>query len=173
MKTILFNTQTNKVAGKIREGSFNGIWNSSLSKQPGWLPEHIIELEVIDNDTPLYDAETERISFEWTVNTEEKTYYKLWTVTNIPQEEIDYNNALKDWPKVSWAKRIIAPVDLAMQDVGAKMYVWFSLMGFPIVRVDDQTVHLYCNTILPEHQSIVDGLGEMVNIEDRPEILNP
>ena len=47
MKTILYNTTINQTVGKIREGSYNGIWNSALSDALGWTPEHIVELEVI------------------------------------------------------------------------------------------------------------------------------
>jgi hypothetical protein len=173
MKTTLFNTQTGNTIGGIREGSFNGIWNSALSKQPGWLPDHIIELLVVQTDQPEYDPKVQRISSHWIVDVEEELYTMTWTVVDIPQSEIDYNNAVQDWPHKEWAKRIVAPIDLAMDDVGAKMYVWFTLNGFPVSRAGENTVHLYCNTILPQHQAIVDSLGEIVTIEDRPEILTP
>ena len=168
MKTVLFDTQTNKTADKIREGSYNGIWNSALSKQPGWLPEHIVELTVVETQWPDHDAQTQRVSKEWVVDLQEKTYTLTWTLEDIPQEEIDYNNALQLWPHKQWAKRIVAPIDLILDDVGIKMYGWFQINGFPVVKVDDTTVHLYCNTILSHHQSIVDGLSGAIYIEDSP-----
>ncbi len=172
MKTILYNQLTNKTVGRIREGTFSGIWNSALSNVPGWLPDHIVELTVVQSEQPDYDPVVQRVSSQWIIDVEEKTYTQQWTVQDIPQNEINYNNALLNWPYPKWEKRIVAPIQLAMHDVGAKMYVWFQLMGFPVERADEQTVHLYCNTILPEHQSIVDELGDAVTIEERPEILS-
>ena len=75
------------------------------------------------------------------------------------------------WKHHEWAKRIVAPIELILDDVGIKMYGWFQLNGFPVEKVDDTTVHLYCNVILPQHQTIVDELGESVTVEDRPETL--
>jgi hypothetical protein len=173
MKTILFNTQTEETVGGFREGNYNGIWNSALSKQPGWLPEHIIELTAVEADRPMYDPTMQRISSQWAANFQEKTFTRCWTIEDIPLAEIDYNNALKDWPHPQWAKRIVAPIDLAMVDVGAKMYVWFTINAFPIERSGENTIHLYCNVILPHHQTIVDNLGATVTIEDRPAILTP
>ena len=173
MKTILFNTQTSKTEGRIREGSFNGIWNSALSKEPGWTPEHIVELEVFFTDSPEFDPETQTASFVWEADTEAKTYTRVWTVTDLTQEEIDRRDALETWKYPNWAKRIVAPIALVLDDIGIKMYGWFQLNGFPVDKSDEETVHLYCNTILEEHQDIVQALGESIYIEDRPEILDP
>ncbi len=173
MKTILFNTQTNKTVDRIREGSFTGIYNSAMSKKSGWTPKHIVELTVVQTEKPQYDPVVKRATHQWVVDVEEKTYTLTWTVQDIPQEEIDYNSALADWPNPEWAKRIVAPIDMAMDDVGAKMYIWFTLNGFPVHKTCENTVLLYCNVILPQHQAIIDQFGETLTIEDRPEILNP
>ena len=171
MKTILYNTTTNQTVGKIREGYYNGIWNSALSKEAGWTPEHIVELEVIQPEEPAYNPSTQKIASQWVVDIEEFTYTLEWTVTDKTQAEIDYEAAVVDWIYLEWAKRIVAPIELILDDVGIKMYGWFQLNGFPVEKVDDTTLHLYCNVILPQHQAIVDGFGEAVTIEDRPQVL--
>lgn len=71
------------------------------------------------------------------------------------------------WHYPRYVKRIIAPINMMMDDVGVKMYNWFQINNLPILKLGN-TVQLYCNTILPEHQSIVDSLSGIINIEDRP-----
>ena len=71
------------------------------------------------------------------------------------------------WQYPSYAKRIIAPQDLIFDDNGIKMYGWFNIQGFPIMKIGTQ-LHLYCNTILPQHQAIVNGYGGLLTIQDRP-----
>ena len=172
MKTILYNIETNQTVGKIRQVSFNGIWNSALSETPGWLPEHIVELLVVETDQPGYDKNTQMISSHWVADVEEELYTQEWTVHDIPQSEINYNNALQDWPYPLWRKRIVAPIELGMDEIGSRMYVWFQLNRFPINTVGTN-VHLYCNVILPQHQEIIDALAETISVEERPEILTP
>ncbi len=168
MKTVLFNTQTAATVGGFREGTFSGIWNSALSKVPGWLPDHIVELTVIENEQPEHDPELQHISSQWQVDAEAKTYTLTWTVRDLTPEEIQEIENQKNWPHHEWAKRIVAPMELIMDDVGIKMYGWFQINGFPVVKADDTTVHLYCNTILAQHQSIVDSLSGAIYIEDSP-----
>jgi hypothetical protein len=71
------------------------------------------------------------------------------------------------WQYPQYTKRIIAPVDLIMDDYGIKMYGWFTINNFPVLKFNE-SVHLYCNVILPEHQAIVDGFGGLLTIEDKP-----
>jgi hypothetical protein len=71
------------------------------------------------------------------------------------------------WHHPQYLKRIIAPVDLVMADVGIKMYGWFQLNQLPIVKINT-TVQLYCNEILPQHQAIVDQLEGLIFVQDRP-----
>lgn len=168
MKTILFNTQTSKTEGRIREGSFNGIWNSALSKEPGWTPDHIIELQVIEGDQPEYNPDTQRLTSQWQADTNQATYTQVWTLKDLTPEEIQEIENQKIWPHQKWAKRIVAPIDLVLDDIGIKMYGWFQLNGFPVEKVNDTTVHLYCNTILPTHEDIVEQLGDAIFIEDSP-----
>lgn len=71
------------------------------------------------------------------------------------------------WQYPQYAKRIIAPQELIFDDNGIKMYGWFNIQGFPIIKIEAQ-LHLYCNVILPEHQAIVDSFGGLLIIQDRP-----
>lgn len=73
----------------------------------------------------------------------------------------------KYWQYPQYAKRIIAPQELIFDDNGIKMYGWFNIQGFPILKIGTY-LHLYCNVILPEHQAIVDAYGGLLIIEDRP-----
>jgi len=83
----------------------------------------------------------------------------------------DYNDIQYqegDWSYPQFEKRIVAPIELIMDDIGIKMYGWFQINNLPVKIVNETTVHLYCNVILPEHQAVVDGLGDTITIEDRP-----
>lgn len=71
------------------------------------------------------------------------------------------------WHYPQYAKRIIAPQELIFDDNGIKMYGWFNINNFPILKLGTN-LNLYCNTILPDHQTIVDAFGGSITIEDRP-----
>jgi hypothetical protein len=72
------------------------------------------------------------------------------------------------WQYPQYAKRIIAPIQLILDDIGIKMYGWFTLNKLPILNLEQGYVHLYCNEILPEHMEIIDQLQEVITIEQRP-----
>jgi hypothetical protein len=84
-----------------------------------------------------------------------------------PMDENELNYTTDDWNYPNFAKRIIAPISLIMDDIGVKMYGWFQINGLPTVTRNNN-VYLYCNTILPEHQQVVDNLQGIITIEDRP-----
>lgn len=90
-----------------------------------------------------------------------------WKFLN-PLSQNDYDYLSDDWGYMNYSKRIVAPLELIMTDVGIKMYGWFTLNELPVKKVNDNFVHLYCNTILPEHQTVVDSLQGQIIIEDRP-----
>lgn len=71
------------------------------------------------------------------------------------------------WQYPIYSKRILAPIELILDDLGIKMYGWFQLNKLPILKLGT-AVHLYCNEILPEHQAIVDQLQGIIVIENRP-----
>lgn len=97
-------------------------------------------------------------------------YIEVLSDVQYTQDQLDHilgklpNNY---WHYTQYAKRIIAPISLIMDDVGVKMYNWFQINKFPILKFGN-SVHLYCNVILPEHQTIVDSLQGVIVIEDRP-----
>lgn len=91
-----------------------------------------------------------------------------WKYLNpVDNTYLNYNEGNDSWDFQEYAKRIVAPKDLILDDIGIKMYGWFQLNGFPIVTKATD-VYLYCNTILPQHQAIVDQLQGVITIEDRP-----
>jgi len=82
--------------------------------------------------------------------------------------EIDKNEVNRtedDWVYPDYTKRIIAPAAMIMEDIGIKMFGWFQLNNLPVVVVNN-TVYLYCNTILPEHSTVISSLEGLITIED-------
>lgn len=72
-----------------------------------------------------------------------------------------------DWDYPIYSKRIVAPIQLVMDDFGIKMYGWFQLKGLPVINKND-IIYLYCTEILPEHQSIVNAYAGIITIENKP-----
>jgi hypothetical protein len=83
------------------------------------------------------------------------------------QSDYEYNPDGNGWGYADYSKRIVAPIQLIMDDIGIKMYGWFQVNKFTIVR-KLPNVRLYCNSILPEHQAVVDSLQGLIVIENRP-----
>jgi len=162
MKSILYNISTNKTEGRIIPDVYNGIYDSRLSTVQGELPEHIIQLTVIFTE-PSFDSSLQTANYSWIVDTENLTYTQVWTYADKTAFQI----AMEEWMHPQFAKRIIAPMQLVMEDVGSKMYNWFKINDFPIVK-KDPLVHVYCNTILPEHQVVIDAFAGFITIEDVP-----
>ena len=160
--TVLINTDTNTVIGRFPNGY-------TVDGKPQAVEPPIYELTEVVNPKPTTDY-TQYVTGEWVVDLGAEEYRYEWTVHDKTQAEIDHEAAIAEWPHPEWAKRIVAPIELIMDDVGIKMYGWFQLNGFPVEKIDNY-VHLYCNVTLPEHQAIIDELGEMITVEDRPEIL--
>ena len=156
MKTILFNKETNKTLGGIRQGSYTGIWNSALSLEPGWTPQHIIELTVVEKDPPEYDPALKRLTWEWIADKKKKTYTKTPVLTDIPQEEILEAQRLKLWPHKQYVKRVKVPQDFIFSDIGPKFHTWFVLEGLPVEK-KDEVIYMYCKKILEQHQAIIDN----------------
>ena len=166
MKTVLYYQETQ--ATIIYP---NGYEIDGVNQPLGELATGIWHLEHISNERPEYDITTQFVTYEWLPDYETNKYVQVWTVHELSQEEIELRDAQADWTHPEWAKRIVAPLELALDDMGAKIAIWFQLNGFPVEKVDDTTLHLYCNVILPQHRAIVDGFGEAITIEDRPQVL--
>jgi hypothetical protein len=88
--------------------------------------------------------------------------WKFYTPSDIINL-YEYSNT--GWHYPQFSKRIIAPVDLAMQYPAIE--VWFRLNNLPIINVSG-TVYMYCNQILPQHQALADSLVGVVTIENNP-----
>ena len=60
--------------------------------------------------------------------------------------------------------RIVAPKTLALDY--PQFYVWFMLNDLPMENVGD-SVQIYVNEIIPEHQVLIDSLNGVVTVEKR------
>jgi len=157
MKTILYDIAKQKLISSIFPDGYKVDGVSAL------LPEGIVELEVVESERPDFDSETQRLSSEWVVDLEANQYRLEFYKSDLSAYEI----AMKDWAHPQFAKRIIAPKQLVLDDIGIKMLGWFQINNFP-VDPNDTHVYLYCNVILPEHEQIIDSLQGIVTIQDRP-----
>ena len=101
------------------------------------------------------------------VETTAGKYYGKWRILHTVTMKTADELLLDTWKHPDWVKRIIAPASLVMEDIGIKMLGWWQVMGYPFQR-EGANIYLYCNVILPEHQSIVDGLAGLITIEDKP-----
>ena len=90
-----------------------------------------------------------------------------WEYLNIINNKSKYRQVPTDWEYPNLDKRIIAPISLVLQY--PQFEVWFRLNDLPISSKNDK-IYCYCNTILPEHQAIVDGLAGVITIETNPNI---
>jgi hypothetical protein len=86
MRTFLYNTNTGKREGEIREGRY------LVDGQPGVLPDYLIELEIEKRSDPPYDSATQTIeyrayadlpNFKWI----EESYVRNLTPTEIAQRQ--------------------------------------------------------------------------------------
>ena len=162
MKTILYNTITHRSEGEVRQGLYNDIYDSRLSTVQGELPEYVIQLAVVEN--PLEISETETlVKNEWVID----LILNEYRLEQTKRDKTIYEIAMEGWLYPQFAKRIIAPMQLVLNDVGSKMYNWFNINDFPIVK-KDPLVHVYCNTILPEHDDIINAFAGLITIEDIP-----
>ena len=154
--TILYNKATNEVLGYYPEGyKVNG-------KPASTNDENVVELTVVNAIAPAH-SEAQKFSDTWAVDLTALTYSQSWNVI----DKTAYELAMEGWQHTEFAKRIIAPIQLIMEDIGIKMFGWFQVNNFPIVSKGNE-LHLYCNTILPEHQSAIDYFQGLITVEDRP-----
>ena len=83
----------------------------------------------------------------------------------LTEEEITAMQvAQSDWLH-NYPMRIVAPKMLAL--TYPQIYIWFQINDLPIEKVGDM-VHLYCNEIMEEHQSIINDNLELITVELRP-----
>lgn len=148
-----FEQISNIILGDINRKE--SIWQNS---------PHTETIEDLLGNTVTVDIPKERV-----VHATVPDYVEALAENRLPE---DLNSILNEigtdyWHYPNYAKRIIAPQELIFDDNGIKMYGWFNIQQFPILKIGTQ-LHLYCNTIRPEHQVIVDGFSGLITIEDRP-----
>lgn len=158
MTTKLYNTITQQVI----HTTYSGYYTVD-GKRPQLAPE-LVELVVTEQPAPNYDSSTQRATSSWQADLQTLQYIQSWTI----QDKTQYEIAMEDWRHPQYQKRIIAPKELLFDDIGIKMYGWFQLNGLPVELVSDTYIYLWCNEILPEHQTIVDNLQGVITIEDIP-----
>lgn len=143
MKTILYNSEDNTVIGHYLDGY-------RVDGKPEKVEPPVYELTVVPCEAPDYDRATESIAPGWLPDIVSLTYNQVWVINKLTPEEI----AKRDWLHPDFELRIVAPIELAMSDLGAKIYTWFSINSLPVEKVGNE-VHLYCNEVLPEHTAIL------------------
>lgn len=154
MITTLYNLETHTI-GTIRNGHYPIPINFA----------HIVELEVVYVPNPA--TENQVATSEMVVDLELKQYKQVWTVRDKTEYELALEAAQADWDHPQFAKRIVAPVELALQY--PQFEVWFRINDLPIVR-KDKILYCYCSEILKAHQPLIDNISE-ASEEDRPAIL--
>jgi hypothetical protein len=166
MKTIRYNTETGKYTVHSEQ-------YKTMDGKPGRIDPPHVQLELVEIDKPQYNQQSQKLKKEYIfeVNPPPHDLYGIngtATESYTVMDYTEYELAVRDWVHPEYKLRIVAPVELIMQDIGIKMYVWFQLNNLPVEKVNGG-VHLYCNEILTSHQSIIDGLEGVITIEDYPE----
>lgn len=156
MRTLLYNYKTNEILGYYSDGY-------KVDGQEGIITNtDIIELKIIDNPITINNI-TEICNSNIVIDLENKEY----RIEYFKRDKTAYEIAMEDWQYPQFTKRIIAPMQLVMEDIGSKMYNWFNINDFPIVK-KEPIVHVYCNKILEEHMGIITAFEGIITIEDIP-----
>lgn len=166
MKTIRLNQQT-------QEYTYHPEQYTTIDNKPGRIDPPWVQLELMEVQPPQYNPQLQELKMEYIfeVNPPPHDLYGIngtATESYTVRDYTEYELAVRDWVHPEYKLRIVAPVELIMQDIGIKMYGWFQLNNLPVEKVNGG-VHLYCNEILTSHQSIIDGLEGVITIEEYPE----
>jgi hypothetical protein len=167
MKTVIINQSNEIVAGPFEINKDVESVYAELYPQ-ATIPAGLREVDYIDTPFPAIDTAIEKaVNTGYHYDSETDSYKQVWEVQPLTELEL----AQRDWIYPEWKKRIIAPIQLAELYPGIETH--FRLNEFPIVvKKELKAVYLYCDTILKDHQSIVDANAGIITIQDRPEILN-
>jgi hypothetical protein len=165
MRTLRYNTETKQYT------THNGQY-TTYDGRPGRIDAPWIQLEIIEVQAPTIDEYTQRTALSYDININDviDEYGINGTATEVWQieDKTAYEIAMQSWSHPEYLKKIIAPKQLVLDDTGIKMLGWFQVNNFPYESKGDN-VELYCNTILPEHEPIIEMYGDLVTVEDRPE----
>ena len=162
-KHILYNTITNKLGI-----SYTGNYTDNYPK--GKLKPYEIELEIVTLPIPEHDKNTHKaVPLPYVANIEARTYTRGWEIVPLTEQEL----ATREWVYPNYEFRIVCPKQLGEQYPA--MYVHFMMEELPIEKhpTNENLRVIYINTILPQHSDLIMQLQEVVDVEARPEVLNP
>jgi len=155
MTTTLYNTNTNQLLGKFRQG-----WYKVDGVRPQ-LEDHIVEL-VVTATEPVYNPATHKAVSNWEADLAEMQWKQVWTYTEKSAVEL----AREQWHHET-PLRIHAPKALlADQQLMAIM-----LLLRDIQRVETETgFYLYVNEIAAEDEATFAYLQseEIITVEEWP-----
>ena len=83
MRTFLYNLNTQKREGEIREGRY------LVDGQPGALPDFLVELEIEKRPDPLYDSATQTLEYRSFLDLPNFKWVEETYVRDLTQHEID------------------------------------------------------------------------------------
>lgn len=136
----------------IKTVDFNSQSPPTLPLNKGvWLP-------VIYETPPSYDPSLECLEEVQTITSE--AHVISYTKRNKTAYEL--------WHFKTYSKRIKGPLAMVMSDIGSKIVAWWVANDLKFAT-DFQYIYLYCNTILPDHQSLVTEYVGIITIEDIPQ----
>lgn len=108
----------------------------------------------------IADSISEKYIIIYTVNSSFN-----WKYLNIMNNYQKYKQTTGDWEYPQLSKRIVAPISLLLQY--PQFEVWFRMNNLPISNVNG-ILYCYCTEILPEHQTLVNSLNNIITIENKP-----
>lgn len=124
MKTILYNKDTKQIKHHAKEGYYTITTSEGGTHRPE-IPEPWVELVYENTPKPIYDINEYKISFEWVIDLQAKTYTKTWTIIALTQYEKD----VRAWGNMNYAKKLEIDKSFIFTPVGASYLHWFDLLG--------------------------------------------
>ena len=145
--TRLYDTSQQKFISKVFEGGYK------VDGKSPELPDGIVELEIIIQEPPEINPETQRLKrLDPVIDTKKKTYTEGWQVIDLT----DYEIAMRDWLHPQHSIRLVSDTELVLTDFGLAIKAWCELHDLPIIRQGDKT-HIYCDHIREQFQPAVDA----------------
>lgn len=159
MKTVLYNTQTQKVKQHAKQGYYK-----VRGKRPT-IPAPWVELVVENTQRPSFNASTHRISSEWVVDIPNEEYRRVWTLTALTQYEID----IRAWVHTDYAHCLVIKKSFLAEDA-ANHFHWWRILEYPIEKRGNKIVVWYND----QNEANLGGLGPFIqdgtiSIQNRPE----
>jgi len=155
--TVLFNTETKQITSRHERG-YRVLGKPAQPEAP------LVQLEYYEVPMPKewnpaihYHTMSHEIEYYDEVDANGiagvmKQVHELRLLT-------EYERSIRSWLHPAYAIRIEAPAAMALSPEGAMLHAWFSINGFPIeLQPSGETVHIYCNEILPQHVQLTAGL---------------